>query len=116
MGRVFHESRFRSKGASSQRHKSAVHWPSGGNSEIFNARCAERKVKTFTQEEFETIYCEREWRSITPFKFDYSDISMIVVPRNVDSGNHFERLIAEAPKIGLPPTVSIVAWEDLVEH
>ena len=73
-------------------------------------------VKTFEAGEFDTIYTEREWRSIQPFKFEYEDISMIVLPRNVDNGDHYERFVAEARSIPIPPTVSIVAWDDLVEH
>jgi Putative abortive phage resistance protein AbiGi, antitoxin len=70
-------------------------------------------IKTFDENEFESIYTEREWRSISPFKFEYADVSMVVLPRD---GGYFERFVAEAESIGLPKTVSIVAWEDLVEH
>jgi Putative abortive phage resistance protein AbiGi, antitoxin len=70
-------------------------------------------VKTFTPEEFETIYCEREWRAIKSFTFDYSHISMIVLPRD---GGYFERFIGETESIGVPKTVSVVAWEDLIEN
>ncbi len=38
---------------------------------------------------------------------------MVVVPKD---GGYFKRLINDAESIGLPKTVSIVAWEDLVEH
>lgn len=67
-------------------------------------------IKTFTIKEFETIYCEREWRSTKPFKFDHADIAMIAVPR---SGGFFQRLInwLEASKI--PRAIPIVPWEDL---
>jgi hypothetical protein len=70
-------------------------------------------VKTFKDSEFDTIYTEREWRSIEPFNFAYDDVSMIVLPRE---GGHFERFVAEVETIGIPRTVPIVAWEDLVEH
>jgi hypothetical protein len=70
-------------------------------------------IKSFKQAEFETIYTEREWRSLSPFKFEYADVSMVVLPRG---GGYFERFVTEAESIGLPKTVSIVAWEDLVEH
>jgi hypothetical protein len=73
-------------------------------------------VKSFEPSEFGTIYTEREWRSIKPFNFHYDDISMIIMPRNVDDGDHYERFVDQAESIGLPKTVSIVAWEDLVEH
>ena len=32
------------------------------------------------------------------------------------AGGHFERFAAEAETIGIPRTIPIVAWEDLVEH
>ncbi len=38
---------------------------------------------------------------------------MVVLPR---LGGYFEEFATEAESIGLPKTVSIVAWEDLVEH
>ena len=70
-------------------------------------------VKTFDHDEFDSIYTEREWRSTKPFSFGFADVPMIVVPR---SGGFFDRLIAEADNLGLPRSVSIVAWEELVEH
>ena len=74
-------------------------------------------VKTFDENEFATIYTEREWRSTRPFMFEYDDISMIVVPRKKGKSNYYERFVKEiATKIGPPRTVSIVAWDDLVEH
>ncbi|WP_435018411.1 abortive infection system antitoxin AbiGi family protein [Tundrisphaera sp. TA3] len=74
------------------------------------------QIKTFREDEFGTIYCEREWRSTKTFAFSYSDVAMIALPKGKGNGNYFERFIAEAKEIGLPPTVSIVAWDDLVEH
>ena len=73
-------------------------------------------VKTFNENEFGTIYCEREWRSIRPLNFEYDDISMIALPRSKGDGDYFERFVEEAKSIPLPPTVSVVAWDDLVEH
>ena len=73
-------------------------------------------IKSFDQNEFGTIYCEREWRSIKPFNFDYNDISMIALPRSKGDGDYFEHFVEEAKSIPLPPTVSIVAWDNLVEH
>ena len=73
-------------------------------------------VKTFDETEFGTIYCEREWRSIEPLNFEYDDISMIALPRSKGDGDYFERFVEEAKSILVPPTVSIVAWDDLVEH
>jgi len=73
-------------------------------------------VKSFTQDEFGTIYTEREWRSVKPFNFAYDDVSMIVLPRNAGNGDHYKRFVDQAESIGVPKTVSIVAWDDLVEH
>ncbi|MCB0473866.1 MAG: hypothetical protein KDC56_12470, partial [Flavobacteriaceae bacterium] len=38
-------------------------------------------VKTFDESEFNSIYCEREWRSVEAFNFNLNDIAMIVLPR-----------------------------------
>jgi hypothetical protein len=74
-------------------------------------------TKSFNSSQFSTIYCEREWRSIDPFNFEYADISMIVAPRRGEDGvEYYERFVEQAESLGLPKTVSIVAWEDLVEH
>ncbi len=54
-------------------------------------------VKSFELNEFGTIYCEREWRSIQPFRFEYDDISMIVLPRNVDNGEHYDLVFRTSP-------------------
>jgi hypothetical protein len=70
-------------------------------------------VKSFPPDGFGTIYCEREWRSDKPFHFEYADVSMVVLPRE---GGYFGRFVDESQSIGLPKTVSVVAWEDLVEH
>jgi hypothetical protein len=47
---------------------------------------------------------------------DGQDISMIALPRSKGHGDYFDRLVEEAKSISLPPTVAIVAWDDLVEH
>jgi hypothetical protein len=70
-------------------------------------------LKTFEPTEFDSIYCEREWRSTLPFRFGYDDVAMIVVPKK---GQYFQRLCEESATIGLPKSIPIVPWEDLVEH
>ncbi len=70
-------------------------------------------IKTFNINEFDTIYTEREWRSTQPFNFTFADVPMVVAPRE---GGFFDRLIDGVDSLGLPRSVSIVAWEDLVEH
>jgi hypothetical protein len=73
-------------------------------------------VKTFALDEFSTIYCEREWRSTTAFRFQLEDVAMIVLPRTGDT-NLFGQFVQEVvPPLGLPRSVPIVPWEDLVEH
>lgn len=70
-------------------------------------------VKTFDSSEFDSIYCEREWRSIECFDFTVDDIAMIVLPRNAEGENFYAQFIKETD---LPRTVSIACWEDLLEH
>ena len=73
-------------------------------------------VKSFDHDELGTVYCEREWRSTKPFAFGFDDIAMIVVPRSTGVGDQYQRFVAEAESLGIPRTVSVVAWDDLVEH
>lgn len=74
-------------------------------------------VKTFNEDEFSSIYCEREWRSLKNYRFESEDIAMIVLPRKVGARSFFERFIArDASSIKLPRSIPIVPWEDLVEH
>lgn len=73
-------------------------------------------VKTFSADELDIIYPEREWRSTKTFEFEYDDVSMVVLPRQYAAGGYFEKLAYDARAMKLPPTLSIVAWEDLVEH
>jgi hypothetical protein len=39
-------------------------------------------LKTFDRSEFDSIYAEREWRSVKPFSFDWSHVAKIVAPEN----------------------------------
>lgn len=88
---------------------------------VQSARSAMREfvafVKTFSNEEFGSIYCEREWRALKMFEFDYDDVAMIVVPKQVDRRKYFRDLIGRNGKdLKLPRSIPIVPWEDLVEH
>lgn len=69
-------------------------------------------IKTFNKTDFESIYCEREWRSTNEFRFKTDDIAMIVLPKN-GSTNYFEQFINTTK---LPRPIPILSWEDLVEH
>lgn len=74
-------------------------------------------VKTFSPAEFGTIYCEREWRSFTSFKFNHDDVAMVVLPRTVGKGDYFQRFCESVSRaLHLPATIPIVLWEDLIEH
>ncbi len=71
-------------------------------------------VKTFDKEEFSSIYCEREWRSIKPFSFTVNDLAMIVLPKGGKGTSYFGDFVNSNTK--LPKSIPIVPWEDLVEH
>lgn len=70
-------------------------------------------IKTFDESEFDTIYCEREWRSTQPFNFSIDDIAIILLPKEQE-GHHFYKKFLEEAK--LPKEVTVGSWEDLVEH
>lgn len=74
-------------------------------------------VKTFSPDEFGSIYCEREWRSLESFTFTHEDIAMIVLPRKVGINAYFQPFCEKASYVlRLPSTIPVVPWEDLVEH
>jgi abortive phage resistance protein AbiGi (putative antitoxin) len=73
-------------------------------------------VKTFDRNQFQTVYCEREWRSLKPFRFIQDDIAMIVLPKALGRTNYFRRFVGTAFARALPRSIPIVPWEDLVEH
>jgi len=69
-------------------------------------------TKTFSKVEFDSIYCEREWRSTKPFKFTDDDVAMVILPRKTRR-NYFEEYVKDTK---LLPKVPITCWEDLIEH
>lgn len=74
-------------------------------------------VKTFERREFGTIYTEREWRSVKPFPFSFSDVAMIVLPRRVGDDDYFAPFVTkEASRLKLPRSIPIVPWDDLLEY
>jgi Putative abortive phage resistance protein AbiGi, antitoxin len=74
-------------------------------------------VKTFQENEFGSIYCEREWRSLKTYSFTLADVAMIVLPKRVGSHKYFEPFVKQAAKsIKLARSIPIVPWEDLIEH
>lgn len=59
-------------------------------------------VKTFQEDEFGTVYCEREWRSLKDFTFSYDDLAMIVLPRCDGKRQYFEEFVTKVvPRIKL---------------
>jgi hypothetical protein len=74
-------------------------------------------VKTFEEDQFPTIYCEREWRATEVFRFTPADVAMIVLPRDVEALPFYEEFVSAAETtLGLPRSIPIVPWEDLIEH
>jgi hypothetical protein len=70
-------------------------------------------VKTFSPKEFDSIYCEREWRKTSKFSFKEKDIAMIVLPRKQDNRNYYSEFLET---IDLSRTIPVLCWEDLIEH
>jgi hypothetical protein len=73
-------------------------------------------VKTFSHEEFSTIYCEREWRSTDMFSFAFDDVAMVVVPKSVGTQTLFKEFLTWANDACLPRSIPVIPWEDLIEH
>ena len=74
-------------------------------------------VKTFSVDEFATIYCEREWRSLQPFNFSHDDIAMLILPYKVERNSYYTEFIRDQiRRLNLPRRVPVVPWEDLIEH
>jgi hypothetical protein len=73
-------------------------------------------AKTFEPEEFNSIYCEREWRSVNDFKFTYEDVAMVVLPKKNADVNYYSDFLNKAAVKNLPKGIPVVPWEDLVEH
>ncbi|MCL1161593.1 abortive infection system antitoxin AbiGi family protein [Shewanella chilikensis] len=70
-------------------------------------------IKTFDTSEFDSIYCEREWRSTNNFKFKLEDIAMIIVPKKQGNTNFYKKFLKE---MNLPRDLVVACWEDLIEH
>jgi len=47
-------------------------------------------IKTFNRSEFDSIYSEREWRSINNYKFKFDDIEKLILPRKNGYLDDFE--------------------------
>lgn len=74
-------------------------------------------VKTVEETELQTIYSEREWRSIQTFKFKYDDVAMVILPKKVGNTNYYDQFLEKAiKKLNIPRKIPIVSWDDLIEH
>lgn len=73
-------------------------------------------IKTFEEDEFDSIYCEREWRSVKDFKFTFDDVAMIVAPKNFNGEDYFHALVGNVKNLKIPRRIPIVPWEDLIEN
>jgi hypothetical protein len=73
-------------------------------------------IKTFDEDQFDSIYCEREWRSVQDFKFTFDDVAMIVAPKRLGQENYFQALVQNVKELNVPRKIPIVPWEDLVEN
>ena len=69
-------------------------------------------IETFEPKEFDSIYCEREWRSTSSFKFNTENIAMIVLPKK-GKKNYLKDFLLTTT---LPRSVPVLSWEDLIEH
>ena len=74
-------------------------------------------VKSFEQNEFSTVYCEREWRSTKQYNFEIDDLVMIVLPKTIGDTKYYKDFVEKvAPRLKLPRRIPIIPWDDLVEH
>jgi len=67
-------------------------------------------IKIFGTDEFNTIYAEREWRSLNAFSFNENDIAMIIVPKK--NGCYHDLVNSGLVSKETP----VIPWEDLLEY
>ncbi len=70
-------------------------------------------IKTFDQSEFDTIYSEREWRSITSFQFKWSDVAALILPEKDGYYQKFIQTLAKSKLLKLPKSIKLHRWEDI---
>jgi hypothetical protein len=75
-------------------------------------------TKTFATNEFSTVYCEGEWRSVKPFRFRDDRVAMIVLlPKGIGKTKYYDEFLkSTVRKLRIPRRIPIVPWEELVEH
>ncbi len=85
------------------------------NRALDNIRGIIALFKSFDQSEFETIYCEREWRCDKSMHFTYDAIAMVILPRILENTDYYSKFLSEVgPE--LPQTIPIIPWEDITEN
>lgn len=70
-------------------------------------------IKTFGEEEFKTIFHEREWRSTSTYRFDYDQLALVIASKEAGDHNYFSDL-CKTMRQTLPRSVPIVPWEDVL--
>lgn len=70
-------------------------------------------IKTLNHKELNTIYCEREWRSIKEYRFSNKDVVMVVLPKKGSLKNYYNDFIKIST---LPRKIPIICWEDMIEY
>lgn len=70
--------------------------------------------KSFDETEFESIFCEREWRSTSDFYLTDDVIAMLLAPKE---GGFYENLIAKFDELIISgkyvKRIPIIPWEDI---
>lgn len=91
----------------------AVAAAEGLESAVEEASCELEKslayIKTFDQEGFDTIYAEREWRSVVPFKFRWGDVDALIMPKKYLNEFKGER----KDLLSIPKRIKLLEWENL---
>lgn len=68
-------------------------------------------IKTFDHREFDTIYSEREWRSVSSYNFKLNDVAALILPEQ--SGYYRKFVTNFQKKLKLPSSIKIHRWEDI---
>lgn len=78
-----------------------------------NLKDAMAFVKTFNANEFDTIYSEREWRSVNEYCFDWNHIEYIILPRGGRNSYMTKFKRKDLIKLKVPNSIKILSWEDI---
>ena len=74
-------------------------------------------IKTFNNKEFDSIYAEREWRSISNFAFKDSDVAVILLPHEIAGSkrDYYNDFIRRDIKYAGLKKDKVIVWEDVVK-